>query len=66
MIPQLIPQLIVIDLSKKQALDTDPKALQQINFTGNLNRVEGATMLFITKEAKDIVFDFSQRTVRVL
>ena len=66
MIPQLIPQLIAIDLSKKQVLDADPKALQQINFTGNLNRVEGATMLFITKEAKDIVFDFSQRTVRVL
>ena len=66
MIPQLIPQLIAIDLSKKQALDADPKALQQINFTGNLNRGEGATMLFITKEAKDIVFNFSQRTVRVL
>ena len=58
MIPQLIPQLIVIDLSKKQALDTDPKALQQINFTGNLNRVEDAKMLFIIKEAKEIVLDF--------
>ena len=58
MIPQLIPQLIVIDLSKKQALDTDPKAWQQINFTGNLNRVEDAKMLFIIKEAKEIVLDF--------
>ena len=25
-------------LSKKQALDTDPKAIQQILFTGNLDR----------------------------
>ena len=58
MIPQLIPQLIAIDLSKKQVLDADPKALQQINFTGNLNRIELATMLFITKEAKEIVLDF--------
>ena len=58
MIPQLIPQLIAIDLSKKQVLDADPKALQQINFTGNLNRIERATMLFITKEAKEIVLDF--------
>ena len=27
-------------------------ALQQINFTGNLSRVEGAKMLFIIEEAK--------------
>ena len=26
----------VIDLSKQQALDADPKAIQQINFTGIL------------------------------
>ena len=58
MILQLIPQLIAIDLSKKQAPDVDPKALQQINFTGNLNRVEDAKMLFIIKEAKEIVLDF--------
>ena len=28
--------MITIDLSKQQALDADPKAIQQINFTGNL------------------------------
>ena len=33
-------ELIAIDLSKQQALDGDPKATQQINFTGNLNRGE--------------------------
>ena len=33
-------ELIAIDLSKQQALDGDPKAIQQINFTGNLNRGE--------------------------
>ena len=27
---------MVIDLSKQQALNADPKATQQINFTGNL------------------------------
>ena len=31
--------MIAIDLSKQQALDADPKAMQQINFTRNLNRV---------------------------
>ena len=27
----------VIDLSKQQVVDADPKAIQQINFTGNLS-----------------------------
>ena len=27
--------MIVIDLGKQQALDADPEAMQQINFTGN-------------------------------
>ena len=29
--------MIVIDLSKQQALDSDPKAIQQIGFTANLD-----------------------------
>ena len=31
-------KMIAIDLSKQQALDADPKAIQQVNFTANLNR----------------------------
>ena len=30
-------ELIAIDLSKKTKLDADPNAIQQINFTGNLD-----------------------------
>ena len=30
-------KMIAIDLSKQQALDADPKAIQQIIFTGNLD-----------------------------
>ena len=30
--------MIAINLSKQQALDPDPKAVQQINFTANLDR----------------------------
>ena len=30
--------MIVIDLSKQQALDADLRAIQQINFTANLDR----------------------------
>ena len=33
-------KMIAIDLSKQQAIDADPKATQQNNFTGNLNRDE--------------------------
>ena len=54
--------MIAIDLSKEQALNDDPKAIQQINFTGNLNRDEdvnaNATMFFIIEEAKKIHFRF--------
>ena len=28
--------MIAIDLNKQHSLDTDPKGIQQINFTGNL------------------------------
>ena len=59
-------KMIAIDLSQQQALDADPKAIQQINFTGNLNRREGATMFFIIEEAKKTILDFSQGTVKVL
>ena len=41
--------MIAIDLSKQQALDADPKAIQQINFTTNIDRAEGTTIFFIIK-----------------
>ena len=43
--------MIAIDLSKKQALSADPKAMQQINFTGNLER-GGQTKIYIIIEKK--------------
>ena len=45
-------KFIAIDFSKRQKLDADPKSIQQINFTGILDRAEGATMFFIVEEAK--------------
>ena len=51
-------KLTAIDLSKPKKLDADPKAMQQINFTGNLDRAEGATIFFIIEEAKGKVLDF--------
>ena len=57
--------MIAINLSKQQALDVDPTAVQQINFTTNLDRDWNATMFFIIEEAKETVLDFSQGTVKV-
>ena len=58
--------MIAIDLSKQQALDADPRAIQQINFTTYLDGVGNTTMFFIVEEAKETVLDFSQGTVKFL
>ena len=55
--------MIAIDLSKQQALDADPKAIQQINFTGNLDPDRNTTMLSIIEGVKQTILDFSQGTV---
>ena len=49
-------KMIAIDLSKQQELDYDPKAIQRINFTGNLE--QQATIFFIIEEAKLTVLNF--------
>ena len=59
--------MIAIYLSNQRALDSDPRAIQQINFTANLNRRGNATMFFIIEKSKRItVLDLSQGTVKVL
>ena len=40
-------KMIAIDLNKQQALDADPKAIQQINFTVNLDRAGNTRFYFI-------------------
>ena len=45
--------MIVIDLSKQQALDSDPKAIQEINFTANLNRAGNTRIFFILEKGKE-------------
>ena len=51
-------KLVAIYLSKQKALDADPKAIQQINFTENF-------WIFGGSKKKNIS-DFSQGEVRVL
>ena len=59
-------KVIAVDLSKQQALEGDPKATQQINFTANLDRANNTRFYFILEEAKETGFEFSQGTVKVL
>ena len=49
--------MIAVDLGKQQALDYIPKAIQQINFNGNLSD-NNILMLFIIEEAKETILDF--------
>ena len=59
-------KMIGIDLSRQNELDADPRAVQQISFTANLDRAGNTTIFFIIEEAKETVFEFSQGTVKVL
>ena len=47
--------MVVIGLSKQQALDADPRAIQQINFTVNLDTAENTIMFLIIEKAKETV-----------
>ena len=58
--------MIAVDLSKQQALDADPRAIQQINFTENLDKDRNIRVYFVLEEAKETIGDFSQGTVKVL
>ena len=59
-------KMIAIDLSRQNELDADPRAIQQISFTANLDRAGNTTIFFIIEEVKKTVFEFSQGTVKVL
>ena len=59
-------KMIAVDLSKQQVLDADPRAIQQINFTANLDRDGDTKIYFIIEEAKETILDFSQGAVKAL
>ena len=45
-------KMIATDLSKQQAFDADPRAIQQINFTANLDRAGNTTISLLLKKQK--------------
>ena len=52
--------MIVVDLSRQQALDADPKAIQQIYFRENLDKAGNTRIYFILEEAKETVCFFTR------
>ena len=58
--------MITIDLSQRQVLDVDPRAIQQINFKANLDKAGNRTMFFVIEEAKETLLEFSKGTVKFL
>ena len=52
--------MVAVDLSKQQALDVDPKAVQQINFTANIERAGNGRFYFILEEAKETIWIFAR------
>ena len=49
-------KLVAIDLSKQQALDA--RAIQQINFTGNLDRASNQQFSLLLKKQKKLFLNF--------
>ena len=59
-------KMIAIYLSKQKAHDVDLRAIQQINFTSNLDQGEKTIMFFIIEEAGETILYFLQGIVKVL
>ena len=51
-------KMIAIDLSIQNELDADPRAIQQINLTCNLDRAGNTTIFFLIEEAKETILNF--------
>ena len=51
-------KMIAIDLSKQQVLDADPRAIQQINLTANLDRVGNKQCSLSLKKQKKLFLNF--------
>ena len=59
-------KMIAVDLSKQEILNSGPRAVQQINFTANLDGAGNTRIYFILEEAKETVLNFAQGLVKVL
>ena len=61
-----VPRLEVVQLVLVHCNLANPRAIQQINFTANLDRAGNTSVYFILEEAKEPILDISQGTIKVL
>ena len=59
-------KMIAIDLSKQQGFDADPKVIQQINFTGNLDQWASAIMFSLLKKKRNHFIFFTRNCESVV
>ena len=57
-------RLIAVDLNKQKALDADPRAIQQIIFTGKASG--NMVIYYILEQSKENILKFSKETTNVL
>ena len=53
-------KMVAIDLNRKQAIDVSLKAIQQSNFTGNLDRAGNKTFFHYSKSKRDYFAFFTR------
>ena len=60
-------RLIAAELSKQKALDTDPRAIQQIVFQGIVGGAAGTNIRLYTilEKSRETILEFSKGTVKV-
>ena len=58
-------RLIAVDLSKQKALDADPKAIQQILFTGKAPN-DTIKIYFVLEQSKETILEFVKGKAKVL
>ena len=56
-------KLVAVDLSKQKELDTDPRAIQQIEFKYMLGT--DSTIYWLLKKSKETILEFYKQTVKV-
>ena len=59
-------KMIAVDLSKQQVLDADPRAIQQINFTANLDRDGNKNLLYSRKSERNYFRLFARNSKSIV
>ena len=57
--------IIALDVIKQRAFDADPKEIQQIKFTGNMDREGNITIFLTLEDVKENILHLPQITLRV-